>query len=112
MATTLGLGALQINSGFSRIAGVPYGITPQLLIIAGLGFLFILSAMTLLNKGIRYLSNANMILASGLLLFVLVMGPTAFIFSELTQTMGEYLGNIIQMSLFKWALGRRYCKCY
>lgn len=99
VATTLGLGALQINSGFARIADVPYGITPQLLIIAGLGFLFILSAMTPLNKGIRYLSNANMVLASGLLLFVLMMGPTAFIFSELTQTMGEYLGNIIQMSL-------------
>jgi glycine betaine transporter len=99
VATTLGLGALQINSGFSRIADVSYGVTPQLLIIAGLGFLFILSAMTPLNKGIRYLSNANMVLALGLLLFVLILGPTAFIFSELVQTMGEYLGNIIQMSL-------------
>jgi glycine betaine transporter len=98
VATTLGLGALQINSGLSRIADVPYGVTPQLLIIAGLGFLFILSAMTPLNKGIRYLSNANMVLAFGLLLFVLILGPTAFIFSELIQTMGEYLGNIIQMS--------------
>jgi glycine betaine transporter len=99
VATTLGLGALQINSGLSRLSDVPYGITPQLLIIAGLGSLFILSAMTPLNRGIRYLSNANMVLASGLLLFVLIFGPTAFIFSELTQTMGEYLGNIIQMSL-------------
>ncbi|MFT7261170.1 MAG: glycine betaine transporter [Glaciecola sp.] len=99
VATTLGLGALQINSGLSRIAGVSYGITPQLLIIVGLGSLFILSAMTPLNRGIRYLSNANMVLAAGLLLFVLILGPTAFIFSELTQTMGEYLGNIIQMSL-------------
>lgn len=98
VATTLGLGALQINSGLSRIADVPYGVTPQLLIIAGLGFLFILSAMTPLNKGIRYLSNANIVLAFGLLLFVLILGPTAFIFSELIQTMGEYLGNIIQMS--------------
>ena len=99
VATTLGLGALQINSGLSRLSGVSYGIAPQLLIIAGLGSLFILSAMTPLNRGIRYLSNANMILAAGLLLFVLMLGPTAFIFSELTQTMGEYLGNIIQMSL-------------
>jgi glycine betaine transporter len=99
VATTLGLGALQINSGLSRLSDVPYGVTPQLLIIAGLGSLFILSAMTPLNRGIHYLSNANMILASGLLLFVLAFGPTAFIFSELTQTMGEYLGNIVQMSL-------------
>ncbi|MFA7552771.1 MAG: BCCT family transporter [Spongiibacteraceae bacterium] len=99
VATTLGLGALQINSGLARLIGLPYGITPQLLIIAGLGFLFILSAMTPLNRGIRYLSNANMALAAGLLLFVLILGPTAFIFSELTQTLGEYLGNIVQMSL-------------
>ena len=99
VATTLGLGALQINSGLSRLADVPYGIAPQLMIIAGLGALFILSAMTPLDRGIRYLSNANMILAAGLLLFVLVLGPTAFIFNELTQTLGEYLGNIIQMSL-------------
>tara|TARA_R110001599_G_scaffold79280_1_gene214844 strand:- start:5226 stop:6578 length:1353 start_codon:yes stop_codon:yes gene_type:complete len=99
VATTLGLGALQINSGLSRLFEVSYGMTPQLLIIAGLGALFILSAMTPLNRGIRYLSNANMVLAAGLLLFVLILGPTAFILSELTQTLGEYLGNIIQMSL-------------
>jgi len=59
----------------------------------------IVSAMTPLDKGIRYLSNLNMILAAGLLLFVLVTGPTAFIFGELTQTIGEYLGNIVEMSL-------------
>jgi len=99
VATTLGLGALQINSGLARFADVSYGIMPQLAIIAGLGALFILSAMTPLERGIRYLSNANMALAAGLLLFVLILGPTAFIFSELTQTLGEYLGNIVQMSL-------------
>ncbi|HBC18496.1 MAG TPA: glycine/betaine ABC transporter permease, partial [Alcanivorax sp.] len=47
----------------------------------------------------RYLSSANMALAAGLLLFVLILGPTPFIFSEFTQTVGEYLGNIVQMSL-------------
>ncbi|WP_290537389.1 BCCT family transporter [Alcanivorax sp.] len=99
VATTLGLGALQINSGLARLSDVPYGATPQLLIMAGLGLLFILSAMTPLKWGIRYLSSANMALAAGLLLFVLILGPTPFIFSEFTQTVGEYLGNIVQMSL-------------
>lgn len=99
VATTLGLGALQINSGLARLTGVSYGISSQLLIIAGLGSLFILSAMTPLNLGIRYLSNANMFLAAGLLLFVLILGPTSFISGVLTQTLGEYLGNIVQMSL-------------
>jgi glycine betaine transporter len=99
VATTLGLGALQINSGLAKLTSVSYGATPQLVIMAGLGLLFILSAMTPLKWGIRYLSSANMALAAGLLLFVLILGPTAFIFSEFTQTVGEYLGNIVQMSL-------------
>ncbi|MDX1802707.1 MAG: BCCT family transporter, partial [Alcanivorax sp.] len=84
VATTLGLGALQINSGLARLSGLPYGTQPQLMIIGGLGLLFIVSAMTPLNRGIRYLSSANMILAAGLLLFVLILGPTPFIFSEFT----------------------------
>ena len=63
--------------------------------MAGLASLLIVSALTPLDKGIRYLSNLNMILAAGLLLFVLMTGPTAFIFGELTQTIGAYLGNIV-----------------
>ncbi|MGQ9424341.1 BCCT family transporter [Gilvimarinus sp. F26214L] len=99
VATTLGLGALQINSGLSRVADIPYGVLSQFAIIAVVGALFMASAMTPLDKGIRHLSNANMLLASALLLFVLLFGPTAFILSEMTQTLGEYLGNIIEMSL-------------
>lgn len=99
VATTLGLGALQINSGLARMTPVTYSVTSQFLIMGVIGALFILSAITPLEKGIRHLSNVNMALAAGLLLFVLSFGPTAFIFGELTQTAGEYLGNIIEMSL-------------
>ncbi len=99
VATTLGLGALQINSGLAQFEGVDYGTNAQLAIIGGLAVLFTISAMTPLSHGIRYLSNINMILAVGLFLYVLILGPTAFIFQEFTQTMGEYLGNIMQMSL-------------
>jgi glycine betaine transporter len=99
VATTLGLGALQINSGLSRLEVAPYDVGVQFAIIGGVGILFTISAMTPLDKGVRLLSNANMILAAGLLLFVLIAGPTGFIFGSLTQTLGEYLGNIIEMSL-------------
>ena len=99
VATTLGLGALQVNSGLARIGIMDYSSSSQFMILGGLATLFIISAMTPLDKGIRYLSNLNMMLASGLLLFVLGFGPTAFIFGELTQTVGEYLGNIVEMSL-------------
>ncbi|HJL14790.1 MAG TPA: BCCT family transporter, partial [Sandaracinaceae bacterium LLY-WYZ-13_1] len=99
VATTLGLGALQINSGLSRLELAPYGVGVQFAIIGGVGILFTISAMTPLDKGVRYLSTANMGVAAALLLFVLVAGPTSFIFGSLTQTIGEYLGNIVEMSL-------------
>jgi len=99
VATTLGLGALQINSGLSRLELAPYDVGVQFAIIGGVGLLFTISAMTPLDKGVRYLSSANMTLAAGLLLYVLIAGPTGFIFGSLTQTLGEYLGNIVEMSL-------------
>jgi len=99
VATTLGLGVLQINSGLSDLADITYGFTSQLMIIGVVGGLFMISALTPLDKGIRLLSNANMALAALLLLFVLTLGPTAFIFKVMTQTLGEYLGNITEMSL-------------
>ncbi len=99
VATTLGLGALQINSGVSRLTDIPFGFPAQFAILAIIGALFILSAMTSLDKGLRLLSNLNMVLAGTLLLILLVFGPTAFIFGVMTQTLGEYLGNVVQMSL-------------
>ncbi|MFO7853917.1 MAG: BCCT family transporter [Paracoccaceae bacterium] len=99
VATTLGLGALQINSGIARLTGIPFGFPAQLVIVAVVGGLFMLSAMTPLDRGVRLLSNANMLLAGALLAVVLVFGPTSFIFGVMTQTLGEYLGTILQMSL-------------
>jgi len=99
VATTLGLGALQINSGVSQLTGIPYGFAAQLVILALIGTLFTLSAMTPLDRGVKLLSNANMLLAAALLGAVLFFGPTSFILGIFTQTLGEYLGNVIQMSL-------------
>jgi glycine betaine transporter len=99
VATTLGLGTLQINSGLSLVAGVPYGAGTQLQIIAGVGLLFTLSAVTPLEKGLRFLSDLNMLLAAALLLFVFFTGPTPFITAAMTNTVGEYLSHVVGMSL-------------
>ncbi|WP_127145382.1 BCCT family transporter [Pelagibacterium montanilacus] len=99
VATTLGLGALQINSGISRVTDIGFGFPAQFAIIAVVGGLVVLSALTSLDKGLRVLSNLNMVIAGLLLLLVLAFGPTAFIFGVMTQTLGEYLGNVVQMSL-------------
>ena len=98
VATSLGLGTLQINGGLAHVAGLPQNTTVQLLIILVVTILYLLSATTGLDKGIRILSNLNLSVASGLLLFVIVFGPTSFILETLTTTIGSYLGNLIPMS--------------
>lgn len=98
VATSLGLGAMQINGGLNYLGGVPQNVNIQLLIIALVTVLFLLSASTGLDKGIKYLSNLNLGLASLLLFFVLIMGPTYFLIEVLTTTIGSYLGNLIPMS--------------
>lgn len=98
VATSLGLGAMQINGGLGFLLGMPNSISNQLLIILVVTVLFLISASTGLDKGIKYLSNLNLGFASLLLLFVVVMGPTFFIIEALTTTIGSYLGNLIPMS--------------
>ncbi|MBM7662371.1 glycine betaine transporter [Bacillus mesophilus] len=98
VATSLGLGTLQINGGLSYVLGLPNSIPVQMMIILVVTILYMLSATTGLNKGIRYLSNLNLGLAIGLLLFVIIVGPTSFIIDAFTTTIGDYLDNIIPMS--------------
>lgn len=98
VATSLGFGTLQISGGLTHIFGIPNNLTVHLLIIGIVTILYLISATTGLDKGIRYLSNLNLGLAGGLLLFVLLAGPTSFIVDALTTTIGGYLGNIIPMS--------------
>ncbi|PZD95437.1 glycine/betaine ABC transporter permease [Paenibacillus sambharensis] len=99
VATSLGLGALQINGGLTHLFGMPATIGYQLAIIGVVTVLYLLSATTGLDRGIKILSNLNLRLAVLLLLFVLFAGPTSFIFDTFTATVGGYLQNIVQMSL-------------
>lgn len=99
VATSLGLGTLQINGGLSHLFGLPSNTTVQIVIISIITVLFLLSATTGLDRGIKYLSNTNLILALMLLLLTLVLGPTSFIFDAFTSTLGSYLNNLISMSL-------------
>lgn len=99
VATSLGFGAVQINAGLNYLFGVSIGIGPQILIITTVTVLFIGSAWSGLGKGIKYLSNTNLILAVALLGFVVILGPTLLIFDMFTETFGGYLANIVRMSL-------------
>ncbi|MGG6310821.1 glycine betaine uptake BCCT transporter [Paenibacillus macerans] len=99
VATSLGLGTLQISGGLHHLFGWDNNITVQAMIICVVTVLFLISATTGLDKGIRILSNTNLVMAVILMLFVLFAGPTSFIFDTLTVTLGGYLQNLIVMSL-------------
>ncbi|WP_106498289.1 glycine betaine uptake BCCT transporter [Lentibacillus sp. Marseille-P4043] len=94
VATTLGFGATQINGGFTYLFGVDDDFWVQLVIILVVTVLFMLSAYTGLSKGIKYLSNANMILAGILFIAALVLGPTMYILNSFTDTIGSYIQKI------------------
>ncbi|KAA0546110.1 BCCT family transporter [Bacillus sp. BGMRC 2118] len=99
VAASLGLGAQQINSGLSYLFGIPNTFPIQLIIITIVTVLFILSASTGIQKGIKYLSNANMGLAVILFIGVLFLGPTVFLLSFFVSTLGEYIQNLPSMGL-------------
>ncbi|MCM3668729.1 BCCT family transporter [Mesobacillus maritimus] len=99
VAASLGLGAAQINGGLNYVAGVPNSFPIQLIIIAIVTVLFMLSATTGLNKGIKYLSNANLILAVILLFTFLILSPTRFVLDLFVTTLGSYVQNLPSMGL-------------
>ena len=103
IATTLGYGVLQINSGFNHLFGLPINAPVQVGMIAVICCLATLSVASGLNKGIRILSELNLGLAVLLLLFVLVLGPTAFLLNTLLQNTGAYLSEIVSKTFNLYA---------
>jgi choline/carnitine/betaine transport len=98
-AASLGLGALQIQSGLEIVGGIGrVGNGVLVGIIAVLTVAFILSAVSGVAKGIQWLSNINMVLAIALALFVFVFGPTVFILNLVPTSIGSYIGDLPMMS--------------
>ncbi|WP_404459130.1 BCCT family transporter [Oceanobacillus kapialis] len=98
VASSLGFGAIQISGGIRFLTGMDQTIVLQLIIIGIVTVLYLTSAMTGLNKGIKYLSNANLILAFLLMVFLLFAGPTTYILNLFTTTFGSYIQNLPSMS--------------
>ncbi|MGP4041128.1 glycine betaine uptake BCCT transporter [Gracilibacillus sp. D59] len=98
VATSLGFGAVQINGGLSYLFELSTSIWIQFIIIAIVTVLFLISAWSGLGKGIKILSNANMILAGVLFLLMFLFGPTLFILNLFTNTIGAYIQTLPQMS--------------
>ncbi len=99
VAASLGIGALQINSGLHAVFGLPIGQASQLGIIVVTTALFIGSAVTGVARGIKWLSSLNLIVAALLALAIFVLGPTITIIDTFTNTLGSYLSEFVRMSL-------------
>ncbi|MDI5892453.1 BCCT family transporter [Halomonas rhizosphaerae] len=99
VATSLGLGVLQMNGGLNAVFGLPENALWQFIILFAMFLAYMASTWSGLDKGIKRLSNLNMILCIGLMLYVLVTGPTVAILETITLGLGDYLQNFIGMSL-------------
>lgn len=103
VVTSLGLGVMQINSGLEGLFGIPNTLTVQFIIIAFVTSLACGSLMLGLDKGIKRLSDINMGLTGILLAFMVILGPTLFIFDSFIENVGNYLANIVTLSTWSEA---------
>ena len=99
VAASLGMGALQINSGLETVFGVAVSTRAQVTIILASTVLFLSSALTGVTRGIKWLSSLNMVIAALLAAAVFLLGPTIVIIDTFTNTLGSYLSDFVRMSL-------------
>ncbi|GAA4480833.1 BCCT family transporter [Enteractinococcus fodinae] len=100
LAVSVGLGALQINAGINRLFGIPESAMWQLIIIGVVGGVAMISVGLGLDRGIKRLSNLNILLAVGLLIFVLVSGSTLFVVQGVFESTGRYLMNLPELAFW------------
>lgn len=97
VVTSLGLGVMQINSGLTNLFGIPDSLGIQFGLIAFITVLAAMSVMMGLDKGIKRLSDLNIGLTMLLLIFMVVLGPTLFIFNSFLENIGNYATSIIPL---------------
>ncbi|PXV75766.1 BCCT family transporter [Pantoea sp. PNA 03-3] len=98
LATSLGLGASQAASGLNFLFDVPLGQTTQIVLVIVITAIATFSVVAGLDVGVRRLSEANMILAGLLLLFIIVVGPTLILFSGFFSNLASYLAFLPALS--------------
>ena len=103
VATSLGIGIIQLNFGLNYMFGVPESTLTQALLAVGIVVFAAISAATGVEKGIRRLSEFNMLLAVVLVLFVLIAGDTRFLLDAFVMNVGDYISNFVPMSFDTYA---------
>ena len=103
LATSLGLGVGQAAAGLNFLFGLPTDIWFQVALIAGITGLATISVVAGLDAGVKRLSQLNVYLAAAFMLFIIVVGPTLFILSVFTQSLGNYVGVLPELSFWNEA---------
>ena len=98
LAGSLTMGTLQVRGGLNSVFGLDQTQAVSLAIMGALFVCYMLSATTGVDKGIKILSNINMLLTIGLLVFVIVFGPTRFILETFVDSIGEYFSSLPAMA--------------
>jgi glycine betaine transporter len=99
LAGSLGMGVVQMNYGLAEVFGVPAdSLAVSMAVLGVLAAVYLISAATAIDKGIKLLSNLNTLVVVLLLLFVLFVGPTTFILSTFATSLGDYLSNLVTLS--------------
>ncbi|WP_201574322.1 BCCT family transporter [Psychrobacter sp. H8-1] len=98
IATSLGLSVSQINAGMNYLLPdlIPVSTTVQVITIALITVAALVSVLAGMDKGVKRLSILNMVLATALMIFVFIVGPTIFILNAFMENTGSYLGNIVE----------------
>ncbi|MGN7837282.1 choline BCCT transporter BetT [Stenotrophomonas sp. 22385] len=103
----MGFGVLHLNAGLNVLLPIPHAPWVQVALIALMMGAAIIVAVSGVEKGVRWMSDINMLLAIALLLFMLFAGPTQYLLSTLMQNLGDYLGNVVGKSFDVYAYGGR-----
>ncbi|WP_339925319.1 BCCT family transporter [uncultured Cyclobacterium sp.] len=98
LATSLGLGVQQIAAGLAHVFGISSGIVTQVSLIVGITLVATISVVLGVDKGVKFLSEWNMRIAVLLLVLVVLLGPTIFIFKSFVQNTGNYFYSFLQIS--------------
>ncbi|WP_018948835.1 BCCT family transporter [Thioalkalivibrio sp. ALMg11] len=105
LATSLGFGAMQLNTGLNVLVDMPVSHWYQVGIITAITAVAVLSVLSGLDRGLKWVSVFNLVLAISFMLFVLFAGPTLFILRFLLDSTGGYFQQLIQLSLHTDAIG-------
>ncbi|GHB09447.1 choline BCCT transporter BetT [Modicisalibacter luteus] len=103
IAASLGIGIIQLNFGLDYMFGIPESVWTQAVLVLCIVLFATISAVTGVERGIRRLSEFNILLAVALLLFVLFAGKTIFLLNALVMNIGDYLSDFISLSFNTYA---------